>query len=333
MEEHKTDISKCKQENALFVHIRDNPGHSFNFAGAELIYKSNHRTRRQLVESSLIISKPNINLKPGDFPTCRLTAPLVLQSCLNKKKIWSPHVQTPIIATMDTPASSLTVTSATHDSTDLPSAIPAQALISSQPASVPPLTTHSSPTSCNTDLTHLVPLSSVVQPVQPLPSTQSQPSLSPRLPPCTNDFNHPASLPIPLQPPATPPVSQRTRSHRPLPHLDHPPTIYPASPHLLQSQARALLNYPSFSTLLSSPFDSPVAGRTHRKLSQRTITPYSPYPSPLAITGATRKGSAKQCLGSPLLPVASPQSQKFFPHSQRSHSEYSTHKRKRAKPY
>ncbi len=211
---------------------------------------------------------------------------------------------------MDTPASSLTVTSATHDSTDLPSAIPAQALISSQPASVPPLTTHSSPTSCNTDLTHLVPLSSVVQPVQPLPSTQS-----------------------PLQPPATPPVSQRTRSHRPLPHLDHPPTIYPASPHLLQSQARALLNYPSFSTLLSSPFDSPVAGRTRRKLSQRTITPFSPYPSPLAITGATRKGSAKQCLGSPLLLVASPQSQKFFPHSQRSHSEYSTHKRKRAKPY
>ena len=114
----------------------------------------------------------------------------------------------------------------------------------------------------------------------------------------------------------------------PLPPPDHPPTKHPASPYLLQSQARALPNYPSFSTLLSSPLESPVAGRTHRQLSQRHIAPYSPYPSPLAITGATRRGSAKQHLGPLILPAVNTHSQMFLPHSQRSQSEYSTHKRK-----
>ena len=176
-----------------------------------MLYKSNHKTSRQQVKSSLIPTKFNINLKPGDCPTCRLTAPLVLRSCLNKKKSWSSHVQTLITATMDPPASTLTVTSATHDSPDHLLAIPAQPLTSSQPSSVSPLTTHSSPPPCNTDLTHVAPLSSTEQPVQPLPSIQSAPTLSSSPPPCINDFSHPVSLPSILQPPATPPVSQRTR--------------------------------------------------------------------------------------------------------------------------
>ena len=59
---------------------------SFDCDSAEMIYRSNDGTKRQLVESSLIATSENINLKPGDFPTCRLTAPVVLRASINTKK-------------------------------------------------------------------------------------------------------------------------------------------------------------------------------------------------------------------------------------------------------
>ena len=51
---HKAAIKDATASNALFVHTRDNPGHSFNLKGAKLIFTSNQKSKRQLVESALI---------------------------------------------------------------------------------------------------------------------------------------------------------------------------------------------------------------------------------------------------------------------------------------
>ena len=80
MADHRTDIRKAKDSNALFAHMRDNPGHSFDLKGAKLIYKSNQLANRQLVESAMIATNVNCNLRPGDYPVCRITAPVVLNS-------------------------------------------------------------------------------------------------------------------------------------------------------------------------------------------------------------------------------------------------------------
>ena len=57
--DHKKNIRDKLKDSALHMHIHDNPGHSFDFDSAELLYKSNHRTKRQLVESSLIAIHDN----------------------------------------------------------------------------------------------------------------------------------------------------------------------------------------------------------------------------------------------------------------------------------
>ena len=79
--EHGKDIREAKTSNALFVHMRDNPGHQFDLSGAQMMFKSTVKAKRQLVESSLIATNANCNLKPGDFPICRLTASVVTK-CL-----------------------------------------------------------------------------------------------------------------------------------------------------------------------------------------------------------------------------------------------------------
>ena len=129
--------------------------------------------------------------------------------------------------------------------------------------------------------------------------------------------------------PATPPVSQRTRSHQP--HYQKLPSNIPSvSPIALQSQARSM---PYTSNIPSSPFPSPVAGRTRRQLSQKYTATFSPYPSPLSITGATRKRSTKLYPDSAKFPANITHIQLYSPYSQRSQKEHPTHRRKKAKPY
>ena len=79
--QHRNDIGKGVKSNALFVHMEKNEGHSFNLDGMSLVYKSNEKPSRQLIESSFIACGTTCNLKPGDFPTCKISAPIVLQ-CL-----------------------------------------------------------------------------------------------------------------------------------------------------------------------------------------------------------------------------------------------------------
>ena len=137
------------------------------------------------------------------------------------------------------------------------------------------------------------------------------------------------NIPPVTQIPGTPPVSQRTRSHKP--HCLKPSTNNPsASPIALQSQARAM---PFISSMPSSPVPSPVAGRTRRQLSQKHTATFSPYPSPLSITGATRKRPTKLYPDSVKLPSINIHPQLFSPYSQRSQKDYPTHRRKKAKPY
>ncbi len=103
---HKSDIREAKESNALFVHMRDNPGHSFDHKGAKLIFTSNQKAKRQLVESALIATNVNCNLKPGDFPVCRITAPVVLKGIKFDNCTNSTPSQSTINSSSDTATSS-----------------------------------------------------------------------------------------------------------------------------------------------------------------------------------------------------------------------------------
>ena len=300
MQDHKNSINYKKKDNALFVHLQNNPGHSFDLEGAELLYKSNHSTRRQLVESSLISTFANINIKPGDFPTCRLTAPIVLKHCLNKKKSRPDIHTTTTSSDTSNPPIQNPPTQAQHTSTDTSEPI----LLQSQPVPDSPV--------------------QPAQPTQPisLPPAHLLTNLKP------SHLEHLNTSPAP-QPPTTPPISQRTRSHTL--HCSMPPVYKtPVSPIALQSQARAM---PLTPNIPPSPFPSPVAGRTRRQLSQKFTAPFSPYPSPLSITGAIRKQSIQLYPKTVKFPSIKTHPQLFSPYSQGSQKDYTTHRRKKAKPY
>ena len=322
MQDHKNSISRGEKNNALFVHSHNNPGHSFDFEGAELLYKSNHSTRRQLVESSLISTHANINIKPGDFPTCKLTAPIVLKYCLNKEKSRSHvHSTTARTTTLNSPAT--TTSDSSIQLAQTPASQAQQLLIDTHNTQSSPPQPQSAPDTTN-------------QPAQPLvdspPIKSSQPLPLPAAQPLTNmkpSYLQHLNIPPVTQISGTPPVSQRTRSHKP--HCHKPSTNNPsASPIVLQSQARAM---PFISNMPSSPVPSPVAGRTRRQLSQKYTATFSPYPSPLSITGATRKQPTKLYPDSVKSPSINIHPQLLSPYSQRSQKDYPTHRRKKMKPY
>ena len=143
---HRSDIRKAKDSNALFVHMRDNPGHSFDLNGAKLIYKSNQKPNRQLVESAMIATNANCNLRPGDYPVCRITAPVVLKS-----------VKLANFNTSDTPALTASPISNIDPSCNSPLAI------SSPPAVTPILPAPQPDTSNLTQAIHNLAISSSSQ--------------------------------------------------------------------------------------------------------------------------------------------------------------------------
>ena len=114
MTDHRQDLRKGKESNALHIHRRDFPGHSHDLKGATLVYASNQTAKRQLVESSLIATTANCNLRPGDFPVCRLMAPVILRSL----KLETPPSQQP--------------------ANPIPDATPAAPVVATAPAPAPP---------------------------------------------------------------------------------------------------------------------------------------------------------------------------------------------------
>ncbi|CAL4185759.1 unnamed protein product, partial [Meganyctiphanes norvegica] len=200
----------------------------------------------------------NCNLKPGDFPVCKLTAGAVLKSCKIDSSLavssltFQPSSQpsdirqstSPTIRT-STPASNISTLRATDS---VPTALPS---IQLPITSIVPLT----------DLPPPIP-ASVIHLQSALPST-SMPS----------------------------PVAKRTRSR--FPYVKPAPKSQPphGSPIKLLSQAMA----PSgpapiqISTSQFSPIPSPVASRTRKRPSCSPPLLCSQYPSPTAATGAIPK--------------------------------------------
>ena len=196
--DHKNNIRDKLKDSALYMHIHDNPGHSFDFDSAELLYKSNHRTKRQLVESSLIATHDNINIKAGDFPVCRLTAPSVLQASIKKSVSSSAQTFNDHVA----------ADSSTSNSPD------SHAQSSVSPVSTPACTTTNSQPSPQSPASNPSP-----QPSVPLHLSSHVPDT----PPSIVD-------PVPtLQPPANPPVSLQSQA-RALPFTTSHPTISAVTP-------------------------------------------------------------------------------------------------------
>ena len=94
MSSHQSNIRDRDTRSSIYTHMRDNPGHVFNLDEPTMIYASNIEHKRKLVESSLIATRANLNLRPGDFPVCKLTAPVVLHALKLNTKLTStssPH--------------------------------------------------------------------------------------------------------------------------------------------------------------------------------------------------------------------------------------------------
>jgi hypothetical protein len=63
--EHKRDVRYGVETNALFCHLRDQH-HRINWDSSKIIHPSTNFFTRRVVESALISSTTNFNLKPGD---------------------------------------------------------------------------------------------------------------------------------------------------------------------------------------------------------------------------------------------------------------------------
>ena len=217
MSKHKNDIRRAKDSNALFVHMRDNPGHSFDHQGAKLIFTSNQKSKRQLVESSLIATNVSCNLKPGDFPVCRITAPVVLKSIKldNLNSLVSP--QPP--ATSTTPPDTSAYVTPEPTTIALPNPISATSSLT-QALSSMVISSSSQP--------QTAPISSVpslvLAPIATIPTPESPPLLQSQARAMPSPFYTHQALSPPLQLTDTP-AARKSVSHAPLSQC-HSPKAY-----------------------------------------------------------------------------------------------------------
>ncbi len=214
--------------------MRDNPGHSFDHEGAKLIFTSNQKAKRQLVESALIATNVNCNLKPGDFPVCRITAPVVLKGIKFDN------------CTNSTPSQSTTNSSSdTATSSNIDPVISAPATMIPAPHDLTPATSNLTQALSNLAIN--------------LPSHQQVSPSNPHV-----QLLAPSST-------LSTPIARNTRSQHRTSAVA--PLNYYESPFRLQSQARALtpLYYIHHVTSpFSSHIDTPAARETysHVPLSQ-----------------------------------------------------------------
>ena len=264
--EHKQHIKKSTPTNALVVHMQQNRGHEFDLKGMEILYKSNQKPKRQLVESSCIASSSNkCNIKPGDFPTCRLTAPIVINSLKLQSKTTNSFYSPPQV-----PAA------AAAPPLDIPS--PLQV-----PAAASPLDIPSPPQ---------VPAAAAASPLD-IPSPPQVPATTPIVPSVPAQIPLPIINTLPLLPTAPTPAPRPLAPATPHQAPQTPPRSisYQLPAHIspmLQSQARALLSTPSHLFSLAPTPTPPVAMRTRMRRATQ-LAPWSPYPSPSQRQGVRRK--------------------------------------------
>ena len=290
--EHGLDIRAANTSNALFKHMLDNSGHQFNLRGAKIIYKSTSKPKRQLVEASLIASRPNCNLKPGDFPVDRLSAPAIVKS-LNLETIATAPPKTVTPSTVGTSATSTHMPPAPH--TSISSSTSSNAPV---PQNLP--TTLPTPTQ---SAIHQPPVNTS-QPISHTPIALKTRSRTSQIPPSQATTTLATHLKSTKSIPHRPPSKSPSTSHR---HTSQPTS--PKSPIILQSQARSL-PWPTASTLATNhdyfPSPTPVALKTRLRTSQLpsdatpprrlALTPpmLSPYTPPTAISGAVPRRSKQQ---------------------------------------
>ena len=244
------------------------------------------------MESSLISSRPNCNLKPGDFPVDRLSAPAIVKS-LNLETITTASSKTVTPSTVDPTATSThippvpqtSVSTSTSSNAPAPQNLPTTSPISTQPIIHQPLVNTS-------------------QPISQTPIALKTRSRTSQLPP-SQARSTPAT---PLRP--TKPISHKPPTKSPAtsqPHTSQP--ILHRSPTILQSQARSL-PWPTSSTIANNhnyfPSPTPVALKTRFRTSQlpsdttpphrQPFTPptLSPYTPPTAMSGAVPRRSKQK---------------------------------------
>ena len=80
--EHKNAVRLRRVNNACYKHISDK-NHSLNWENARVVYKSNILSNRLVVESSLIVARPNYNNSRSTLTIENLAANLIINSQTN----------------------------------------------------------------------------------------------------------------------------------------------------------------------------------------------------------------------------------------------------------
>ena len=82
LNEHRRDIRMGSVNSAPFCHVRDfaNFGHSLNWERANIVYFSQTKKHRCIVESTLIKHVPNFNTNPGSLTVDSSLKDIILRS-------------------------------------------------------------------------------------------------------------------------------------------------------------------------------------------------------------------------------------------------------------
>ena len=84
--EHKNEIRKGNEQNALFSHM-NTTSHNIDFDKQELIFPSENYVERRIVESSYIESRSNFNLSAGQFKLNKILNKIILSNIEKRREI------------------------------------------------------------------------------------------------------------------------------------------------------------------------------------------------------------------------------------------------------
>ena len=79
VKEHRSNVRFARTNSAIYCHVRDTD-HCINWDSAKLVFKSNSKPERLLIESSLIKKLPNMNAMPGVCSVDAVTRDILLHS-------------------------------------------------------------------------------------------------------------------------------------------------------------------------------------------------------------------------------------------------------------